>query len=45
MAGLIREELTGYVVKEHVDQVGFHIAWFLEDGIGVIVCGRRSSGR
>ncbi len=44
-ASLIREELSGYVLKDHVDQLGLHIAWFLEDGIGVIVCGRRSSDR
>ncbi len=44
-AGLIREESPGYVIKEDVDQVGCHIAWFLEDRIGGIVFGRRSSGR
>jgi hypothetical protein len=44
-ASLICEEYLGYVVKEHVDQVGLHIAWFLEDGIRVIVCSRRSSGK
>ncbi len=42
---MIREERPGYVVKEHVDQVGLHIAWFLEDRIGVIVCCRRGRGR
>ncbi len=44
-ASLISEELPSYVVKEHVDQVGLHIAWFLEEVVGVVICSRRSSER